>query len=178
MVGNSVVIPWQVISYNNWWVIGQVMGWIGLWTKALLAAGVLVILVYDPMCVAAWHEGMLLSNNEKLPKSKYGLCPHASSPPRVEFPPCCPPTMITSWNNNNWTLFISFIIIVIITQWCNQAQLLERVACGSHFGVLFRKTKKLIQAWSPSSYLLCNTTEVSYVLVNNFKSICDLLWLC
>ncbi len=79
--------------------MGQVIRWIGLWTKALLAAGVLVILVYDSMCAAAWHEGMLLSNNEKLSEANMGFV--LMLLPLPEFPPCCPPMMITSWNNNN-----------------------------------------------------------------------------
>jgi len=59
-----------------------------LWTIDLLAAGVLVILVYDSMCAAGWHEGMLLSNNEKLPKANMGFVLMLSSPP------CVPPPAV------------------------------------------------------------------------------------
>jgi hypothetical protein len=45
----------------------------------------LVILVYDSMCAAAWHEGMLLSNNEKLPEANMGFV--LMLLPLPEFPP-------------------------------------------------------------------------------------------
>ncbi len=162
--------------------MGQVIRWIGLWTIALLAAGVL------GRCWCSWSflsmilcvllpgmRGCCYPTMRNCLKQVWALssCFFLS----LSSPTCCPPMMITSWNNNNWTLFISFIIIVIITLWCNQAQLLERVGCGSHFGFFFRKTKIFITNLT-SSFLLCNTTEVSYVLVNNFNSICDLLLVC